>query len=281
MKKLIALVVLSTAAVSYAAERKIYDLMYLPNQGTIYGFSVLSYEAANLYESSVKSDVNGYKFDQTIGYSVLKNLTLNVAMDYLNYQNHTSGAPTQEKSGLSDLNLNARYRLIEGESDLDLIAYGQLSTGDSEIDTDGDLDNKSGGNTLGLGAQWGQRKETFQWALLGRVDRLMEATIENKNTNVDSDSDAHNRYLLQADILGRMSEQFFFRGALSATIVDGFDIENESQASRNDYKITGELQHLTTQDLLVRVGISNSNVETDSVDQYTIWNIFAGANYQF
>jgi hypothetical protein len=64
-------------------------------------------------------------------------------------------------------------------------------------------------------------------------------------------------------------------------VTDGYDIENTAQASRNDYKISGEFQHLTSQNLLFRAGIANTNVETNGIDQYTIWNFFAGANYQF
>lgn len=281
MKKFIAFSLVAFSSVSFAAERKIYDVMYLPKQGTIYGFSVANYTATNQYESSEKTDVNGYKLEQTVGYSVLSNLTLNLSMNYVNYLTDTKTGDNFEQTGLSDLDLNARFRVMEGDSDLDIIAYGQLGLGDHEVKSDGDVDNKTGGNTVGLGAQWGQRKESFQWAVLGRVDRLMEASTEDKQSDVDYDRDAHNRYLLQGDILGRMSEKLFFRGALSAQVTDGYEIEGLDIGSMNEYKISGELQHLCSENLLARVGVSNSHVEFNGIDQFTVWNFLAGANYQF
>ena len=48
MKKFIALAVLASSAVSYAASSDIYDIQYLPSTGTTYGFTTYSHVKSEL-----------------------------------------------------------------------------------------------------------------------------------------------------------------------------------------------------------------------------------------
>lgn len=211
----------------------------------------------------------------------MNNLSLNANLSYLKAEVDPSYAKTTDYEGLSDLNFGARYRLLESEYVLDLLASATISWGDHEIKSNGDSDNLIGGHVVGLGAQFGKKTADFQWALAANVNRFLESTIDNKVVDEKLDGDAHFGYKLRADILNKVGEKSWFRTHLSGEFIDSYEIEKSSTASVTNFEIGGEYQHLCSQNLMVRFGVTHDQYITDSIRQYNALTFLAGANYQF
>lgn len=280
MKLLLALAVLSTSAVSFATDRAIYDIMYLPKAGTVYGISEGSFlDAKALDPAFGKIDSQIYTFQQSVGLSVTDRLLLSASGNYVKSKTDGTGFESESK-GVSDPTITGRLRLMEN-SDLDVIGDVGISTGDEEIEDNGDSNNKQGGNVATLGLQYGNRSADFQWAVLGSYTRLFEATAKfDDGTSVEND--AHGAFNLRGDLLSRIDEKSVFRSYLLATITDEYEDENDVKfSSSNLYTLGGEYQYLLSQNLMVRGGINYLLAKSNSVDQNDAFRFLVGANYQF
>lgn len=282
MKAIFAACLLTVSATAVAeTKRDIYDIMYLPNAGTAYGFTEANLIGGNfMSEDKVKTERDGYQFTQTLGYAFSNRFSLQADVNWLQTKVRTSGDPSFDQEGLSDPTVTARYRLIDEAHSLDLIADGLISTGDKETKSNGDEDNKQGGAVYKIGAQYGLKSENFQWAILAKYIRNMEATEDLSGVG-KLDSNAHNAYQVRGDLLGKFSERNFARLFLGVDVTDGFGGDVSKTAPATAYTVGGEYQHLCTENFLFRAGLNVQEIYQDKADQNTNVKLLVGANYQF
>lgn len=298
MKSLVIAGLMLASTVSFAeAERKIYDVMYLPQAGTIFGAT----EAAYVYgQSTIHSDsagdvadvdLTGYAVQQTLGYSLTSSLFLSASMSYEVSEEDVDldagGSDKIKSDGESDPTINARFRIFEDTSVLDLLAGATISTGESKVgDADHDGNIKQGGNSFNLGLQYGRKQEDMQYAFTFLVNHFMEAEEKVGNSS-KTDINAHNSYAFKVDTLHSLFEKSFLRSFASLTFVEGFNDENAVRTEQQTQIAIGtEYQYLLSQDLLLRAGVSYLNVENNVVEDIETredfqFQFLAGANYQF
>lgn len=271
-----------TTSAALAADRAIYDIQYLPNAGTSFGFTDLNYTTVKI-ESDADTDISGYTFSQTFGHSFSDRFSLAAEMNYANVETDPEGGRRTDETGISDLTLSAKYRLIDSDLRLDLIGGGVASLGDSEVESNGDFNHLQGGNSLFLGAQVGKKSEAFQWAILGQVTHNFKATTDVEGASEVRD-DANNELLLRGDILNKLGEKSYLRSHLDMLFTEDFDDNaNDTTPSTTTYTIGTQYQHICSSDFMAKIGVDYAkvNASTGQVDNYSGWNFTIGANYQF
>lgn len=286
MKVLLALAVLATSASALAADnRQIFDLMYLPNTGTTYGFSDFSYLKAELDFGTGTAEISGPAFAQTIGHSFTDRFSFEGQIGYQNYEGENSVSnDTSETSGLTDPRFTARFRAMDESFRLDVLGGAVVSLGDSETEDNGDSNALRGGSSLFTGAQFGGKSESFQWAMTSLLTHNFESTTDDES-NGKTDDDAHNELMLQLDLLAKLGEQSYLRPHVSATFTEAYDDEDgdEVQAANTFYIAGLEFRQVMSTDLMLKAGVDYgiSNQASGQVDDFTLWRFTAGANYQF
>lgn len=299
MKRFLALSLLVVGTNAFAdTTRNIYDLMYLPKAGTAYGFSELAYGygQATLFDESSRTDIadvtrTQYSFRQTVGYSLMNNLSLQAAIDYGGDTlkvDAKGGASLddQDSSGVSDLDLLARYRLVDDTSKWDLLVGGSASFGDSKSPNGSKDGNRmTGGHSATAGVQYGSMMGGNQFAAGLRYTHFFEAT--DKTAGVKTKSNAHNSVALDLQWLVGIADQLFLvpRGSLSFS--ESF---NDDQGGKTEgltqANLGAELRYVVSNDLMLRFGLDYVNLENsvaDEVEYREDWfvNATVGANYQF
>lgn len=295
MKKFIALAILATTA-SHAADRNIYDIMYLPKAGTTYGFTDFSYGEGEIKsDDDGDEDIDGYIISQIIGHSFTDRLSLNLSLNYANItSNPEDGKEHDFSKGISDPTLSARFRIMDEALQLDFLGGATISLADKETDVNStfdksDYDNLQGGNSFFVGTQFGAKSENFQWALTGLFTHKFKAENEYKVAGIGDftiKEDAHNELNLRGDILIKLAEKSFLRSFISVDFVESFDDDQEPAnkfASMTTYTIGTQYQHLLSQDLLLKAGVDYAtiNARSGQVDDNKTWTYTIGANYQF
>lgn len=158
---------LSTAAFG-ASNSAVNDLQYLPNAGTFFGdTSFNSMKSSNEYfdgTETIKSESKGFMVQQVAGYALMDNFSLALGLNYSDSKYETTNEETTKSTGLGDIGIASKYRLVDSTSRLDLLANLSISPGDSETKSDGDSNNYTGGHTIDLGAEWGMKKENHQFS---------------------------------------------------------------------------------------------------------------------
>ena len=287
MKFLATLTLLAVSTASFAADRAIYDVQYLPKAGTTYGFSELEYLKRDISGKSGVSDteISGYGFTQTIGHAFTDRFSVEAALGYGNFEVDTDGEPKTEQTGVNDPTVIAKFRLMDEAFRWDIGAGVLISRGDSEIKSDGDTDNLQGGNAVFLGTSFGQKTEAFQWAIQGTFTRNMERTFDT--TGGDADADANNELEIRADFLNKLAEKSLLRYFVAvdfSEILESDDTAPETiSAPTTTYTVGGEYQHLFSQDFMGRVGLDYNMINSDSAytDSDNAWRFRVAANYQF
>lgn len=288
MKKFIALAVLASST-AFATESAIYDIQYLPTPGTTYGFTTYSHVASEVEMDSDTDEIGGYVVSQTIGHSFTDRWSLDASIDYtdLEYDPET-GSKSDFAKGISDPTISTRFRTVDEKFRWDVIGGAILGLGDREIKSDGDTDNRQGGHSLFVGTQFGSKQELFQWAISGILLHDMEATTDDKESDVEYDAESHNSLIVRGDILNKLAEKSYLRSHLSVNFEEEYDLDFEGGgktafASQTTWEIGTEYQHLFSQDLLARVGVDYqmNNFRTGQIDDWNTWIISVGANYQF
>lgn len=281
MKALMAVVVLVSAANVYAdSTRSIYDIMYLPKAKTVYGFSEVTYLNQKVdFKFGPNAKSKGFALSQTLGYSLTDRLSLLAQASYMNATTKQAGAADYDQSGVSDPQFYARYRLMDEKFQLDILGGAVIGLGDSVTKSNGDTDNKLGGSGLFLGAQWGAKTETLQWSLGAQLDRMFEATTDDKQNGNKYKEKAFSSVVLRSNILNKLAEKSFLRSHLDAKIAEG----TSDQVQRTDYELGTEYQHLCKPNLLLRAGVDYVLTDMDSsqYESYGMWRLLLGANYQF
>lgn len=293
MKKFIALAVLATTA-AHAADRNIYDIMYLPKAGTTYGFTDAALTKGKVESDAGDEDFDGYAVSQTLGYSFSDRFTVSLALNYASIQGDPEGGEKYDlQKGISDPTAQARFRMMDENMQWDILGGATISLMDQETDVSAsgreDNDNLQGGHSLFIGTQIGAKAENFQWAISGIFTHYLES--ENKvktagNPDVKIKDDAHNELAVRGDILNKLAEKSYLRSFVSVDFIESF---KDDQVPKNEtapvtaYTVGTQYQHLLSQDVLLKAGIDYStvNVSTGQIDDYTIWTYTVGANYQF
>lgn len=292
MKRFFAVAALTVAGSSFAAaDRAIYDIMYLPSMGTSYGFTEVGYLTRDIKGTGTYDDVDvsGYGIEQTVGHSLTDKLTINLNLNYVNGEIESDG-DSIDQQGISDPVVNGRFRLMDEDMKLDLIGGLVMSLGEAEIDNNNDRDNKQGGNAMFGGVQFGQKKdENLQWAVLAQYRRNFERKYEVDIGPVDVDVKfkPNNEYLLRADLLNKLGDVSFLRTHAFIEISDKVDAKTSGVSSlfgpTTIYELGTEYDHLLSQDLMAkaRVDYRIDSSNTGNYNSDRAWAFTVGANYQF
>ena len=283
MKVLLALAVLATSATTFASERAIYDIMYLPTTGTTYGISEAAYLKNDVESDAGDTETSGYGLTQTIGHSFTDRLSVAASLGYGDFEQDPDVGAKTEQSGITDPTIIARFRTLDETALWDILGGALISIGDSEQESNGDTDNLQGGHALFVGTQYGSKTESFQWAVLGLLTHNMERTTDISGFG-DAEQDANNELLVQGDILNKLAEKSFLRSFVSANFTEELKSDDvANNAPITTYAIGTEYQHLCSKDLLIRVGVdySMSNYESSIVDSDNTLTGRIAANYQF
>ena len=287
MKFFLALAVLATSATAFSASRNIYDIMYLPNAGTTYGFTEGGYISGSVKGKSgvTDADISAWGIEQTIGHSFSDRLSVQASINYINGTvNPDTGSSTDQK-GLSDPTFTGRFRLVDSDLTVDIIGGLLVGLGDSKIKSNGDMDNKQGGHALFAGAQVGKKTESMQWAVQGLLTRNFKRTYDAPGGDVDVDANLDMK--LRGDLLNKIGEKSFIRSHLDidfSSIQESDDTSPKTvQAPTTIYTIGAEYQHLCSQNVLARVGVdyATQNSDTGYTKSDNRWKFIVGANYQF
>jgi hypothetical protein len=272
MKKLTALCLLTLSTASFAADRDIYDLMYLPSVGTNFGISTLSYNTGKTeFSGDTETKNNGYGFQQTLGRAVSNNLSLSLGMNFTRTNSDTAGDKSHER-GFSDPTLGARYRIMDGAFRVDLLGNATFSTGEPSNES-----LRTGGHAVALGAQAGQKNQNFQWAITALVNRSLES---EKN---DVKYDPTNNYFFGADVLSRLNDRGYVRGYIDTTFADEtkFKAGGQSAVSSTTYNAGAQYRHIHTADLMLTGGVNYGTLNRSTVESAGLWTVSVGALYQF
>ncbi len=275
-----------------AADRSIWDLMYLPNAGTISGSTQLTHHAGRAKYGSVRSDISGVGYFQTLGYSITDSILLTGSVNYLDLSNKINLASSKSYlRGWSDPTLEGRVRLLDQQFLVDILLGGTASTGDYEASAN--KTNNKGSNdfyfvsgpAFFLGVEAGQKLESLQYALLFKMTHMGETTDRNEGFPT-VENEAHNLYLMQASLLNNLMEKTFLKSYVSARFVDAFSDDgtpDTKTAPITDLRIGSALQYAVTSDVLAHVGVNYRKLNYDSgtLDDFHIWMFDLGARYQF
>lgn len=260
---------LSTAAFG-AADTSINDLQYVPNAGTLFGSTQYSHFK---YDSGKSNGVS-----QAVGYGLVDNLFLAANVGY----SHSDSGSTEFK-GLSDIGLDARYRLSGSSANrFDLIGGVTISPDDSKIDED-EGNQYSGGHTVKIGAEYGNKSNERQWSLGAYYTQNLESKTEYEDVNETDTSDAHGELSFAANLLTRLGEKCFFKTSAGVNFEQKYDVDSDSgdyeSAGQTTWNMGGEYQHLLSNDLYVNVGARALLFGSSAASPIMLYNV--GANYQF
>jgi hypothetical protein len=286
--KIFFLLLITLPSLTWAAERNIYDIMYLPNQGVNFGKSTFSYLDASARGKTsglnFTSDTKGYLIDQVIGRSVSDKLSLSLGFGYSNLKATTKGdSPiedsTQTTKGLSDPTISGRYRILENDLILDLTGNLIVSTGDSESDGD-ESNNKNGGHELKVGAQIGSKLDNLQWAANFAVTHYFKSTTDTDGTKVKDDE--HNSYVFDFGILKPISNSSFLKGLASVEFFDEYKSNDDSKTSgQTTTSVGASYLHMISSNLLFEGGIKYGEINFAGFDKYRFYILDAAFTYQF
>jgi hypothetical protein len=283
MKVLAAIFLLASATASFAADRALYDLQYLPLAGTNYGITQLGITKGSAEAELVDVDVDysGWDVSQELGHSFSDNFLLSAKMNFTHQDVAFENDGAYSVKGLSDPYITGRYRAMDEAFRLDFISTLGLGIADSKED-DSEYNNTQGGHQLSVGVEAGQKTEKFQYAGSLVINREFEAE-HDPEVGSDITDDAHNSYTLGVAGLLKVAETSFVKGSVKAIFEDSYeDDENSSRGSQTIYNTGAEYQHLCSQNFLMRLGVNWQNIHTaDFLEKVNIFTFIAGANYQF
>lgn len=180
MKYLIALMLLapitSQAELIQHNDRDIYDLIWLPRQGTVFGSTEVGFEDR---EYEIRGNGNPGKINegerkliQRLGYSISDRFVLSFETDYLfrrkiTFTPNVGDDTVTEDKGLGDPALSARWRLMDQASSpfiLDFVPRLSHSRGKFRAGTPSkEGNNESGRSIYGFRFEAGKKYTKLQW----------------------------------------------------------------------------------------------------------------------
>lgn len=292
MKKLAALITLAlSTGIQAANDRDIYDLMYLPEAGTAYGFTTFGFGQQKLEadDSSNDFEADGFQISQTLGYALTDRFSLSLDLDYADIEGDPEvGDKYDAAKGLSDPTLTARFRTVDEAFRWDLVGGVLVNFQDREID-DGDRNNVQGGHSFLIGTELGTKTENVQWLLGAFLVHNLEAETDVDVAGFDGtvEEDSNNELVIRTALHHRLHEKNFLRWSAAARFTEEVGNDREAlfgkEAPESNYQFGLEYQYAASEDLLVRLGGNYQifNTQTGQIDDYYGWNGYIGANYQF
>lgn len=276
---LLALAVLAASVVHAQSERDIYDIMYLPKAGTSYGFTTATWVEAGRDLSNLNT--NGYVVEQTLGHALTDDLSLQIGLNYGEIESRFGGEKATSL-GVSDPTFSGRYRVMDETFRFDLLASVLIGPGAAEQDADGDTNRYNGGAVASLGAQFGQKQKSFQWAVSGIYSRHFKAG-EKFNGEVETE-DAYNAASVSGDLLFKVAEPSIVRTYVSVDFSEQHDSDGSTSYSQGLSERLGlEYQHVCSKNFLFRIGGSYFTTQygynITKMSEGYMANV--GANYQF
>lgn len=275
-------------AVSTQAPRNIYDLMYLPVQGTFFGSTSLVGRSATVnfqYQDRnfLKIESNESVIEQAVGYSFTSTTLagLNVAYQHDSENENIHGpASTQNGSrshaakdkGMKDPAVFMRHRFSEVENDsgrdIDFILSFSPKTGKSVVATTSQEGNaKRGASELLLGLDIGKKTADDAWNVKFSYQMTTKATVsEAGNSANETINDAY------GILLGEFKYQFVFSPKFALNLGAGLgvigkrDQKNIGEEFKNEYDSSGvftiaaDLIFNPTKDISVRFGLKGTGI---------------------
>lgn len=287
MKKFIALSALAVSSLTFAANNSaINDLQYLPDAGTAFGttdFNSIKY-SNRFFDGTIiaKNEVKGFQVAQTFGYALMNNFSLAVGLSYQDTETKTTGERTTNTTGLGDIEILGRYRLIDTGNRLDLLGKISVSPGDAEVDKDGDENGYTGGHAVALGAEYGAKKASHQWSVSGLYTRNLKATTEDKSGGAKTKfkDDAHGQLTFQANLLTQLSESSYIKTFAAVDFTEEYDDNQDNTVTGSTmYTLSGEYQYVMTKDVYLHAGAASIIGGNGYNTVVMVYNL--GANYQF
>lgn len=278
------------------SKRAIYDLQYLPKAGTVFGSSEASYtfgwytiEDEATEEDVGKTDVMAWKFNQTVGYSILDNLFISAS---INYSMRTDDVDFEgarddkfKQIGESDPSVALRFRALDSDWRIDLLAGGSITTGDKKSATSSkDGNNKLGGNSALVGIEAGKKLADTQFVLGLKYNKFFEA--DEKSAGEKSKRRSYDQLRIGPAALLHLTNQDFLKGFMSLN----YSAKQKSGSVRTEplteFNLGGEYQHLINNNLLIRMGLTyqtfeNNRVAGNEFHKDHFFTALAAANYQF
>lgn len=294
MKKLAALLgtlVISTSIQAEEKKRDIYDVMYLPNAGTAYGFTTLGFGQIKRESDDLGDlDLEGFLIDQTLGYALSDRFSIQANLNYANVEADPEGGRKYDSAkGVSDPRFTARFRAVDEAFRLDFVGGMRINFQDRTEKLNGDRNNSQGGHEFFIGPEIGVKAEHVQWFLGARFVRNLEAETEYETNigDVKVEDDANNELNVYTSLLHRIYEKNFLRWNAAAYFREEFGNDREEilgkTAPNTLYDVGLEYQYAASEDILVRLGGNYEvyKVRSGQIDDIQGWNAYLGANYQF
>lgn len=285
MKKLIAIAVLATTTASFAASNSsINDLQYLPNAGTLFGETNVNYLSFSdtIFDGTgeARASTEGYVLAQNIGYALRDNFSLSANLSYSNSKSRFTGDSSTTSSGLGDIGVNGRYRLVDADNRLDILGTVSISPGDEEVKSDGDSNAFSGGHSLSVGAEYGAKKEHHQWAVRALLTHNLKSTEDNKDDDVKYKTDAHNSIGFAAQLLTKITDANYIRNFAGVDFTEEYeDNQDNSTSGSTVYTLGSEVQHVLSNDVFLKLGATALMPANGTSTVVMLYNF--GARYQF
>jgi hypothetical protein len=285
MKFALSLMVILASFSAIAADRAIYDLMYLPSAGTTYGITEGALLSGHMDGRSRDGDFTGEAFRQTLGHSLNDKFSLAGSLDYGRSVLNLDGSNKTITQGIGDPNLTARYRLSEESLVLDATLGAKISTGEGTYkirsNSDNQYNNKDGSDAFSAGLQVGQKNDGFQWAGLAQFTRSLSGTMDDAGLNVNIRP--HNEFFFKGELLNKLSEKSLFHSAASVEFVNTVKSSNGAELSTSEfrYNLGAEYECLVSQNLLLRAGVDYSGVNSAAYNNFYYFTFSGGVNYQF
>ena len=292
-------------------ERDIYDLMYLPKAGTIFGqtYYVSAAAKSEVKQSGVKLaevEVAQVSIEQLAGYSFSDRLAAAVRIDYqlnqtaeVDFEGLTPDRE-EESKGVGDPKLEVKYRLLDQTTygiNMDITPSASFKTGDAESATvNDDGNNKSGRNSFELDLTIGKKFTETQWAAFISYEHLEENTSKDATSKLKSKEKSHGSVYVGGAFQRHMSEKWIFDIAAIYSVSGAHKNEAEDNTftkfpSIGSLSLNPQVTYASSKDLafLIRLDLVSTadyktKDETGSETEYeenSGANLLLGAKYQF
>jgi hypothetical protein len=266
MKFLLSVLIAAMPVLSFAAEREIFDLMYLPKAGTTFGMTNASYGSLETEVPGSKTETNIYGLQQMVGHTVTDNLLISADIQYQQFETNND-----ETTGFTDPRLGLRYRMLDETTRFDVLANFSYDTGRRNP-------IRPGNHEFNLGGQFGQKHQDFQWAFTLLFGRNF-APNNNEQTGVEG----FFQYRAQFDGLYRVMNNGFIRGYAGAHLLESqvgrANVEVEPSETR--FQAGAEFRYTLLNNLLLMAGVEYQKHQNAQIDGRNALILTTGALYQF
>lgn len=233
------------------SSRGVSDIMYLPEAGTIStGISITSLiqdsDITYLGPNYSSTETKTKDLDLSIGYSVNDNFSFGLEVPFtLSSDSTTTYGPasvangqsaSSKSSGLQDLNLIAKYRILDQKdsaTNLDLTVEFSPKTGDSEsASTTTEGNAFRGGSDMEITLEFGKKYKELQFRAYAGLMLNGETETKDLSDNTISKREAFTSFNLGGEIQFRPTEQLYLNTDLGIMIVDDFTATLPSETQK-------------------------------------------------